>query len=113
MNTQQTISRFARTLCALIASAAAGLCTAQTSIQGTVTDTARRPVPGLTVYVANREAGRSAPAYTDQRGHYRLDGIPASSLPYGFEVYSGARVVDRRQVSLGPRGTLTIDVQLR
>jgi hypothetical protein len=81
------------------------------SIQGTITDSSRAPVPGVTVLIRNVRTGATREMLTDGVGMYRAPVLP----PGEYEVRAslrGFRTVDRRGIVLSIGQDAVIDLTL-
>jgi hypothetical protein len=81
------------------------------SIQGTITDSSRAPVPGVTILIRNVGTGATREMLTDGVGMYRAPVLP----PGEYEVRAslrGFRTVDRRGIVLSIGQDAVIDLTL-
>jgi hypothetical protein len=81
------------------------------SIQGTITDSSRAPVPGVTVLIRNVRTGATREMLTDGVGMYRAPVLP----PGEYEVRAslrGFQTVDRRGIVLSIGQDAIIDLTL-
>lgn len=88
-----------------------GIASAQTSIEGTVRDTAGRPIPGAAVSLRH-EGGKSvASAATDSDGKFRLAGVEAGA--YTLRAEAGGYYAATYDFLLRPRQVLSLKVELQ
>ncbi|HVS74732.1 MAG TPA: TonB-dependent receptor [Candidatus Acidoferrales bacterium] len=88
-----------------------GIASAQTSVDGTVRDTAGRPIPGAAVSLRH-EGGKSvASAATDSDGKFRLAGVEAGA--YTLRAEAGGYYAAAYDFLLRPRQVLSLKVELQ
>jgi hypothetical protein len=88
-----------------------GIASAQTSVDGTVRDTAGRPIPGAAVSLRH-EGGKSfASAATDSDGKFRLAGVEAGA--YTLRAEADGYYAAAYDFLLRPRQVLSLKVELQ
>jgi hypothetical protein len=96
-----------------VGTAAAQSVTATTgAVNGTVTDSTKSLVPGVTVSLAGPSLVITQTATTDESGVYRFSAVPPGGYTLTFAL-SGFATIIREAVSVGIGFTATVDAQLQ
>src|SRR4051812_8439834 len=96
-------------LIVLISASAWGQTTA--TMTGTVKDTSGAVIPDSTITVKHVETGLTRSAQTDQRGNYRLPGLPVGQYEVSAE-RSGFKALIRKGITLAVAQQLALDLTL-
>ena len=72
------------------------------TVEGRVMNRRKRPIPGLTVYLAHPKIGRSRPSITSRSGTFYFSRAPKRLDPYYLEIYRGKRLIYRKEVLVTP-----------
>ena len=80
------------------------------SLSGTVIDTTRLVLPGVSVEARNADGGPVRTAVTDGAGRFTF-GVPAGTYDVTFTL-AGFRTVARDGVAIGPGAAVTLDVEM-
>jgi hypothetical protein len=72
------------------------------TVEGSVRNRSKRPIPGLTVYLAHPKIGRSRPSITSRSGTFYFSRAPKRLDPYYLEIYWGRKLIYRKKILVTP-----------
>ena len=100
-------------LTALVLCPAAALARQEGSITGAVMDDTKGVLPGATVTAASLETGRSFTAVTNERGEFRIPGVPAGRYKVQAELSGFSTViVPNLELLVGQNRTVPFTMQV-